>query len=73
MTTLDMDGSSSLKIKNDAFNKFIIWYNKIYNSLNISIKAIRSDNGKEFQNSKFQIFCEKNGIYHLFSVPYNPS
>jgi len=59
--------------KNDVFNKFIIWYNKIYNSLNINIKAIRSDNGKEFQNSKFQIFCEENGIHHQFSVPYNPS
>jgi len=59
--------------KNDVFNKFIIWYNKIYNSLNINIKAIRSDNGKEFQNSKFQLFCEENGINHQFLVPYNPS
>jgi len=59
--------------KSEVFNKFIIWYNEIYNSKNITIKAILSDNGKEFQNSHFQTFCQENGIKHQFTIPYNPS
>jgi len=27
--------------KNEVFNKFIVWYNKIFNSLNVNIKSIR--------------------------------
>jgi len=59
--------------KTDVFNKFIIWHNEIYNTTNITVKAIRSDNGKEFQNSRFQTFCQENGIKHEFTIPYNPS
>ena len=45
----------------------------MYNSKNISIKAIRSDNEKEFQNGHFQTFCQENGIKHQFTIPYNHS
>jgi len=33
---------------------------------NITIKAIRFDNGKEFQNSQFQTFCQENRIKYQF-------
>jgi len=59
--------------KNDIFNKFIIWYNQLYNTTNTTVKCIRSDNGKEFQNTRFETFCQENGIHHQFTIPYNPS
>ena len=36
----------------------------------MSIVYIRTDHGKEFQNSKFVNFCETSGITHNFSPPY---
>jgi len=48
LTILDDYSRFGLVIFTEVFNKFIIWYNEIYNSKNITIKAIRSDNGKEF-------------------------
>ena len=62
-----------LQSKNDTFNHFINWYNKTFNFFNISIKAIRTDNGKEFLNNNFKIFCQQNGIYQQHTIPYNPS
>jgi len=59
--------------KSDIFHKFINLYNKVYNLFNISIKSIRSENGKEFHNSNFQHFYEVNGINHQFTIPYNSS
>jgi len=35
--------------KTDVFNKFIIWHNEIYNTTNITVKTIRSDNKKNFR------------------------
>jgi len=34
--------------------------------------SIRSDHGGEFQNEKFEHFCEKHGINHNFSAPRTP-
>jgi len=36
------------------------------------VKSIRSDHGGEFQNAKFERFCEKHGISHGFSAPRTP-
>jgi len=33
---------------------------------------IRSDHGREFQNEKFEHFCEKHGINHNFFAPRTP-
>jgi hypothetical protein len=37
-----------------------------------SLRAIRSDNGTEFKNSSFDLFCAEKGIDHQFSSPYVP-
>jgi transposase InsO family protein len=37
-----------------------------------AIRAIRSDNGLEFRNSRFEIFCHDLGLEHQFSSPYTP-
>ena len=36
------------------------------------IVKIRSDYGKEFENARFESFCEKNGIKKEFSAPKTP-
>jgi transposase InsO family protein len=37
-----------------------------------AIRAIRSDNGSAFRNSRFETFCHDFGLEHLFSSPYTP-
>jgi transposase InsO family protein len=37
-----------------------------------AIRAIRSDNGSEFRNSRFETLCHDLGLEHLFSSPYTP-
>jgi len=41
----------------------------IQNEKDLKIKALRSDHRGEFQNEKFETFCEENGINHNFSAP----
>ena len=42
------------------------------NEKSSKIVSIRSDHGVEFQNEKFEHFCEKHGINHNFSAPRTP-
>jgi transposase InsO family protein len=37
-----------------------------------AIRAIRSDNGSKFRNSRFETFCHDLGLEHQFSSPYTP-
>jgi histone deacetylase 1/2 len=37
-----------------------------------AIQAIRSDNGSEFRNSRFETICHDLGLEHQFSSPYTP-
>jgi hypothetical protein len=37
-----------------------------------AIRAIRSDNGSEFRNSRFETFCHDLGLEHQFLSPYTP-
>jgi transposase InsO family protein len=37
-----------------------------------AIRAIRSDNGSEFKNSRFDAFCHDLGLEHQYSTPYVP-
>jgi transposase InsO family protein len=34
------------------------------------VRAIRSDNGFEFKNSRFETFCRDLGLKHQLSSPY---
>ena len=42
------------------------------NEKNTTIVSIRSDHGSEFQNQKFEEFCNENEISHNFSAPRTP-
>jgi hypothetical protein len=47
-------------------------FKKIQVELNCQIARIRSDHGREFENSKFEEFCHSYGIKQEFSSPITP-
>ena len=44
----------------------------LQNKKGVPIVKIRSDHGKEFENARFESFCEKNGIKKEFSAFKTP-
>ncbi|XP_050280392.1 uncharacterized protein LOC126721396 [Quercus robur] len=58
--------------KSKACEKLEILCKRLQNEKGVSIVKIRSDHGKEFENSRFDSFCEKNGIKKEFSAPKTP-
>ena len=60
-----------IKSKSEVFNKFILWYNKIKNTFNTTIKFLGTVNGTEFTNNYFVDFCNNIGICHEFTIPYS--
>jgi len=61
-----------LESKSDAFSAFKKLARRLQNTKNSNIGSIRSDHGGEFQNEKFNNFCEKMEILHNFSAPRTP-
>lgn len=46
-----------MKSKGAAFSKFVDFKNYVEKQLDTSIKTLRSDGGKEYDNNEFQTFC----------------
>ncbi|KAK2429199.1 gag-protease polyprotein [Trifolium repens] len=63
---------SFLKEKSDTFEEFKDLCTRLQREKDSPIIRIRSDHGKEFQNSKFAEFCSTEGIAHEFSSPITP-
>jgi len=61
-----------LAAKNDTFHAYKRLAKMLENEKSSKIVSIRSDHGREFQNEKFEHFCEKHGINHNFSAPRTP-
>jgi len=61
-----------LASKNETFHAFKRLAKMLENEKSSKIVSIRSDHGGEFQNERFEHFCEKHGINHNFSVPRTP-
>ncbi|KAK0594194.1 hypothetical protein LWI29_012141 [Acer saccharum] len=64
-----------LREKSETFDKFKMLCTKLQNEMksNIrSIKRIRSDHGREFENASFESYCDSLGISHEFSAPRTP-
>jgi transposase InsO family protein len=59
----------SLREKSDAFDAAQHLFKKIQVEQNCQIMRIRSDHGREFENSKFEEFCLSYGIKQEFSSP----
>lgn len=61
-----------LKKKSEAFEVFERFAATVEKQTDRQIKVVRSDNGKEFINIKFQNFFARKGIVHQTTVCYTP-
>ena len=55
-----------LSSKDEAFDEFVAFANKIQKSSNNQLVHIRSDHGKELENSRFMYYCNEHGLSHNF-------
>lgn len=51
-----------LKTKDEKFDKFCEWKDLVENQMNKKVKVLRTDNGLEFCNTKFDEYCKIHGI-----------
>jgi transposase InsO family protein len=61
-----------IKEKSDTFDIFKNLCYQLQREKNSVIVRVRSDHGREFENSKFTEFCLNEGIKHEFSSPMTP-
>nr|XP_016485388.1 PREDICTED: uncharacterized protein LOC107805818 [Nicotiana tabacum] len=61
-----------LRTKDETFEVFIELVKKIQVKMESRVACIRSDHGTEFDNAKFDEFCNENDITHNFSAPITP-
>ena len=61
-----------LKSKNETFSKFLEFKLQVENQTGLNIKRVRSDNGLEYCNSRFNNLFKSAGIVHETTVPYCP-
>lgn len=61
-----------LRSKDQAFEKFDEWRIMVENQTGKKIKKLRSDNGLEFCNYRFDSMCKENGIVRHKTIAYTP-
>ncbi|WVZ58560.1 hypothetical protein U9M48_008821 [Paspalum notatum var. saurae] len=61
-----------MEFKDEAFGFVRDLVLRLRNESYKAMRAIRSDNGGEFRNSRFENFCRDIGLEHQFSSPYTP-
>ncbi|WVZ96989.1 hypothetical protein U9M48_042560 [Paspalum notatum var. saurae] len=61
-----------MEFKDEAFGFVRDLVLRLRNESHKAMRAIRSDNGGEFKNSRFENFCRDLGLEHQFSSPYTP-
>ncbi|WVZ51925.1 hypothetical protein U9M48_003025 [Paspalum notatum var. saurae] len=61
-----------MEFKDEAFGFIRDLVLRLRNESHKVMRAIRSDNGGEFKNSRFENFCRDLGLEHQFSSPYTP-
>ncbi|WVZ50236.1 LOW QUALITY PROTEIN: hypothetical protein U9M48_001510, partial [Paspalum notatum var. saurae] len=61
-----------MEFKDEAFGFVRDLVLRLRNESQRTMRAIRSDNGGEFRNSRFETFCRDLGLDHQFSSPYTP-
>ena len=58
--------------KSDVFAIFKSFVKDIHNEFETTIKKVRSDDGREFKNTRIDELCDEFGIRHQFSAKYTP-
>ncbi|WVZ70113.1 hypothetical protein U9M48_018807 [Paspalum notatum var. saurae] len=61
-----------MEFKDEAFGFVRDLVLRLRNESHKAMRAIHSDNGGEFRNSRFENFCRDIGLEHQFSSPYTP-
>ena len=61
-----------LKEKSEVCDKMERLCKRLQNEKGVPIVKVRSDHGKEFENVKFEAFCNELGIKKEFSTPKTP-
>ncbi|WVZ84819.1 hypothetical protein U9M48_031806 [Paspalum notatum var. saurae] len=61
-----------LEDKTEVAHVFRKFAKRAQNEFNTSIVKIRSDNGREFEHTNIEEYCDKVGIKHEFSATYTP-
>ena len=61
-----------LREKSEACDKMERQCKRLQNEKGVPIVKVRSDHGKEFENAKFEAFCNEHGIKKEFSAPKTP-
>ena len=61
-----------MRTKDEAFELIRDLILRLKNELLQALRAIRSDNGTEFKNARFNTFCSDQGLEHQYSSPYTP-
>ncbi|MBW0562844.1 hypothetical protein O181_102559 [Austropuccinia psidii MF-1] len=56
--------------KTGARHHLKTWMLQFMNTMKITIKALRTDNGAEFKNNAMDEFLKEKGIVHEYSMPY---
>ncbi|WVZ81206.1 hypothetical protein U9M48_028616 [Paspalum notatum var. saurae] len=59
-----------MESKDEAFGFVRDLVLRLRNESHRAMRAIHSDNGREFRNSRFENFCRDLGLEHQFSSPY---
>ena len=67
-------GSGKVAISNDHSISNVLYVASLsFNLLfEVKLKKIRSDNGKEFDNTNIKAYCDEVGIKHEVSATYTP-
>ncbi|KAL2476226.1 Copia-like retroelement pol polyprotein [Abeliophyllum distichum] len=63
---------SLLKTKDEAFKNFRNWVTLVVFQKETEVKTLRTDNGLEFCNLEFDIYCKERGIQRHRTVRYIP-
>jgi hypothetical protein len=61
---------SPLKLKSDTFTTLFHFFAYVSTQFDRTVKAIQSDNGREFDNSSTRFFLLSNGTHLRMSCPY---
>jgi len=61
-----------LKFKHEVAGVFVKFKKMMENQSGCKIQFFRSDNGKEYTSTQFNLFCEEAGIEHQLTTPYTP-
>lgn len=61
-----------MKLKSEVFDRFNEFKIMAEKQTGKQMKAIKSDNGGEYVNFKFEDLCKEYGILHQKTIPYTP-